>query len=147
MSSAAAQEIRMVLPSWQIFLMAIVSPLVEGPIIARTFSSSISCLAREIAFSGLPPESFMSSSILWPLTPPSLFIFSTSISAVFASGIPRFDAPPVIAKIAPTLTGDTSAAFSTPETPTAHTKTRIPVIFARCFLIITFFFYIKTFSY
>ena len=47
----------MVLPSWQTVLMARVSPLVDGPMIARTFSSSMSCLARETAFSGLLPES------------------------------------------------------------------------------------------
>ncbi|MGB7582623.1 MAG: hypothetical protein WBL85_09280 [Sedimentisphaerales bacterium] len=47
----------MVLPSWQIFFMAIVSPLVDGPIIARTFSSSISCLASETAFSEIRPAS------------------------------------------------------------------------------------------
>jgi len=47
----------MVFPSWQMFLIAMVSPLVEGPMIASTPSSSMSFFAREIAFSGLLPES------------------------------------------------------------------------------------------
>ncbi|MBA7566481.1 hypothetical protein ES708_08172 [subsurface metagenome] len=53
MVSAAAQDRRMVCASWQISLIAIDSPLVEGPTIARTCSSSMSCLAKEIAFSAL----------------------------------------------------------------------------------------------
>jgi len=40
----------MVLFSSAMFLMAMVSPLVEGPMMAKTFSSSMSCLAKEMAF-------------------------------------------------------------------------------------------------
>ena len=47
--------------------MAMVSPEVDGPMIAKTFSSSISCLAKETAFSGLPPESLITSSIFLPM--------------------------------------------------------------------------------
>ena len=63
MASAAAQEIRIILFSSQIVLICIVSPLVDGPMMASTFSSSISCLANETAFSGLPPLSLTISSI------------------------------------------------------------------------------------
>ncbi len=87
------------------FLIFIVSPLVEGPMIANTLFSSISCLANENAFSGLAPESLMISSIFRPWMPPLLFASSTAISRVFASGAPRNDAGPVIDKIAPILIG------------------------------------------
>jgi hypothetical protein len=52
-----------------------------------------------------PPESFMSSWIGRPFTPPAALIVSTSISAVRDSGRPRFAEGPVMAKIAPTLIG------------------------------------------
>src|SRR5512143_82119 len=102
-TSAAAQEIRIVFPSSAMFLIAMVSPLVDGPRMANTFSSSISCLAKETAFSGLPPESFMINSILLPLTPPFALMSSTSISRVFASGAPKNEAGPDTARMAPTL--------------------------------------------
>ena len=87
-----------------------VSPLVDGPMIASTLSSSINCLANETAFSGLPAVSLMTSSSFRPLTPPAALIFSTSIWAVFSSGAPRKDAGPVTEKRAPILIGLVSAA-------------------------------------
>ena len=102
-ASAAAQEMRIVLLSSAMFLIAMDSPLVDGPMIAKTFSSSISCLAKETAFSGLAPESLMMSWILLPLMPPLALISSTSISSVLASGAPRNDAGPVTARMAPIL--------------------------------------------
>src|SRR5512143_289383 len=102
-TSAAAQERRIVFPSSAMFLMAMVSPLVDGPIMAKTFSSSISCLAKETAFSGLPPESLTTSSTLLPMMPPLALMSSTSISRVRASGAPRLDAGPVTDRMAPTL--------------------------------------------
>ncbi len=113
MTSAAAQESRMVLFSSAMFLMAMVSPLVEGPMMAKTFSSSMSCLAKEIAFSGLAPESLMISSIFLPPMPPLAFSSSVSISRVLASGAPRNDAGPVTARIAPTLTVSAARAGAT----------------------------------
>ena len=62
-------------------------------------------LREEIAFSGLPSESFTISWILRPSTPPAALIFSTSISAVFFSGAPRYEAGPVTEKMQPTLIG------------------------------------------
>src|SRR5512140_61964 len=110
-ASAAEQDIRIVFPASATLLIFIVSPLVEGPMMANTFSSSISCLANEKAFSGLAPESLMISWTCLPITPPFLFVSSTSISRVLASGAPRNDAGPVTAKIAPILSG--SAAWAT----------------------------------
>ena len=63
-ASAAAQDRRMVFPASATPLIFIVSPLVEGPMMANTLSSSISCLAKEKAFSGLAPESLTISSTL-----------------------------------------------------------------------------------
>jgi hypothetical protein len=62
----------MVLPSSAMALIFRVSPLVEGPMMAKTLSSSMSCLANEIAFSGLLPESLMISSMGLPASPPFL---------------------------------------------------------------------------
>src|SRR5512147_1442704 len=103
MTSAAAQDRRIVLPSSAMFLICMVSPEVEGPMIAKTFSSSINCLAKETAVSGLAEESLITSSILVPFTPPLALMSETSISSVFASGAPRNDAGPVTDRIAPTL--------------------------------------------
>ncbi len=52
-ASAAAQERRSVLASSAMGFTAMVSPLVGGPMMAKTCSSSMSCFAKEIAFSGL----------------------------------------------------------------------------------------------
>ncbi len=102
-TSAAAQEMRIIFASSQMVFIFIVSPLVDGPMMAKTLSSSMSCLAKEIAFSGLPAESLTTSSRFLPLTPPFPLISSTIIWAVFASGDPRNEAGPVTAKIAPIL--------------------------------------------
>ena len=83
---------------------------VEGPMIARTSSSSTSCLAKERAFSALPCESFMTSSIFLPAIPPAAFASSASICRVLDSGRPRLAAGPVIANIAPILMAPVSAA-------------------------------------
>ena len=99
-----------------------VSPLVEGPMIARTLSSSISCLAKEIAFSGLAAESLIMSSIVLPLIPPLALISSTTISRLRASGPPRKEAPPVTARIAPILI--VSAKAGATERLTATTAKR-----------------------
>jgi len=112
-------------PSSATFFTAIDSPEVEGPMIATTFSSSISCLAKETAFSELPAESLTISSTVSPLMPPALLIFSTTISALRASGPPRKEAGPVTAKIAPTLTVPAVAADSADANtrhPAAHPK-------------------------
>ena len=90
--------------------------------IAKTFSSSMSCLVKEIAFSGLAAESLMISSILLPLIPPLLFTSSTSISRVRASGPPRKEAPPVTARTAPILMF--SARAGTAQRLTAITAMR-----------------------
>src|SRR4030042_862179 len=45
----------------------------------------------------------MTSSNGWPLMPPASLICSASISAVFFSGSPRKEAPPVTEKTAPIL--------------------------------------------
>ncbi len=93
----------MVLPSSARVLIFMVSPLVDGPMMAKTFSSSMSCLANEIAFSGLALESLMMSSTGLPLMPPFLLISCTSISRVRASGPPRLAAGPVTPRMAPSL--------------------------------------------
>ena len=86
--------------------------------IARTPSSSMSWCAKEIAFSGVPSESFTISWIFLPSTPPAALIFSTSISAVFFSGAPRFEAGPVTEKMQPTLIGpDAGSAPSAAHAP------------------------------
>src|SRR5512138_70788 len=110
MTSAAAHERRIVLASFAICFTAMLSPLVAGPMMAKTPSSSTSCFANEIAFSGLPPVSFTTSWTRWPATPPFAFRSSTSISRVRASGAPRNDAGPVTARSAPILSGACSAA-------------------------------------
>ncbi len=78
--------------------------------IARTSCSSTSCLAKERAFSALPCESFMKSSIFLPPIPPAALASSTSICMVLDSGRPRLAAGPVIAKMAPILMAPVSAA-------------------------------------
>ena len=85
---------------------------------AKTFSSSMSCFAKETAFSGLPPVSFTTSWIWRPSTPPFAFRSSTSISSVRASGAPRNEAGPVTASSAPTLRG------SLPSAPASLEATR-----------------------
>src|SRR5512137_1758956 len=102
-TSAAAQESSGVFDSSASALMAMVSPLVDGPMMARTFSSSMSCLAKETAFSALPPESLMIRTTFLPPMPPLAFMSATIISRVLASGEPRKEAGPVTARIAPTL--------------------------------------------
>jgi len=63
MDSAAAHDSNRVLLSSARPLILSDSPLVEGPMMAKTLSSSISFLASEMAFSGLPPESLTRSSM------------------------------------------------------------------------------------
>src|SRR6266542_887324 len=109
-ASAAAQESSGVFASSAICFTAIVSPLVAGPMIAKTCSSSMSCFAKEMAFSGLAPVSFTTSSTLRPARPPLRFSSSTSISSVRASGAPRKEAGPVTASRAPTLMGSCGGA-------------------------------------
>ncbi len=117
-------------PSSAIFFTAMDSPEVDGPMIATT-RSSISCLAKDTAFSGLPAESLTISSTCSPLMPPSRLMRATAISALRASGPPRNEAGPVTAKIAPTLMAaaavDHVDAAST--RPAAHPRTirRIPL--------------------
>ena len=101
---------RIVFPSSATLLIFIVSPLVEGPMMANTLSSSINCLANEKAFSGLAPESLTINWTGLPRMPPFLFVSSTSISRVLASGPPRIDVGPVTDRIAPILIG--SAAWA-----------------------------------
>ena len=112
-------------PSSAIFFTAMDSPEVDGPMIATTRSSSISCLAKDTAFSGLPAESLTISSTCSPLMPPSRLMRATAISALRASGPPRKEAGPVTAKIAPTLIAaaavDHVDAAST--RPAAHPRT------------------------
>ena len=103
--SAAAQETSGTWFSSQRSLIFMVSPLVEGPMMARTLSSSINCLANDTAFSGLPAVSLITNSSFRPLMPPAALIFSTIICTVFSSGAPRKDAGPVTEKRAPILTG------------------------------------------
>ena len=126
-----AQEKRIVLPSSQMFFICMLSPLVDGPMMAKTCSSSISCFAKEMAFSALAPESLMINSILTPLTPPLELSSSASISRVLDSGAPRKDAGPVTASIAPTFT--VSDSFAPPakdnETVTTQSNTRIRSFF------------------
>ena len=119
MTSAAAQESRSVFASWAICFTAIDSPLVDGPMMAKTPCSSMSCLAKEMAFSGLPPVSLTRSSTLRPPTPPLALRASTSISRVRASGAPRKEAGPVTARRAPTRSGSASAAEAWNEAASA----------------------------
>ena len=86
------------------------SPLVVGPMMARTWLSSTSCFAKDTAFSAFPWESLMMSSIFLPRIPPDAFASSTSICRVRASGSPRVAAGPVTAKIAPILIGSAANA-------------------------------------
>ena len=72
MVSAEAQEIRGISAFWQISLIAIDSPEVVGPTMATTPSSSMSCLAKEIAFSVLAPESLTMSWTCLPRMPAAL---------------------------------------------------------------------------
>ncbi len=122
---------RIVFPSSATLLIFIVSPLVEGPMMANTFSSSINCLANENAFSGLAPESLMISWMGLPITPPFAFVSATSISRVLASGAPRNDAGPVTDKIAPILIGSAAWANAPDRTTasrTANTAHFLPFI-------------------
>ena len=111
--SAAEQLIMMVRPSSQTFLMLRLSPLVEGPMMANTRSSSMSCLAKEMAFSGLPAESLMISSMVWPLMPPAALISSASMRSEREAGPPRKAAGPVSARMAPILITSARAAGAT----------------------------------
>ena len=72
MVSAEAQEIRGTFALWQISLIAIDSPEVVGPTMATTPSSSMSCFAKEIAFSVLAPESLTMSWTCLPRMPSAL---------------------------------------------------------------------------
>src|SRR3990170_866192 len=127
-TSAAAQDRRIVFPSSATLLIFIDSPLVEGPRIAKTLSSSISCLAKENAFSAEAPESLTISSIFLPRNPPFLFCSSTSISRVFASGAPRNDAGPVTDRIAPTLIGSAAWTPAPTSSASATIATMIPFL-------------------
>src|SRR3990172_6911594 len=127
-TSAAAQDRRIVFPTSATPLIFIVSPLVEGPMIAKTLSSSMSCLAKENAFSGEAPESLTISSIFLPSPPPFLFCSSTSISRVFASGAPRNDAGPVTDRIAPTLIGSAAWTPAPTSSASATIATMIPFL-------------------
>jgi hypothetical protein len=97
------------LPSSASPFTAIDSPEVDGPMMAKTFSSSMSCRAKETAFSGEAPVSLSTSWICRPPTPPFAFSSCTRISSVRASGAPRKDAGPVTARSAPTLMGSGAA--------------------------------------
>src|SRR6266702_1370533 len=110
MTSAAAQERSKTPDSSASRLTAIVSPLVLGPMMAKTFCSSMSCFANETAFSGLAPVSFSTSCSLRPPTPPRAFRSSTSICSVRASGVPRNAAGPDTASKAPILRGSSARA-------------------------------------
>jgi len=85
----------------------------EGPMIARTLSSSMSCLAKETA-------SRASAAILTivrssgHLMPPAALSLLTNMVAVLASGAPKFAAPPVMAKIAPILMTPAGLASGAP---------------------------------
>src|SRR5208283_928181 len=133
MASAAAQETRIIWFSSQSFLICMVSPLVDGPMMASTLSSSINCLANETAFSGLPPLSLMINSSFWPSTPPEALILSTSICTVFASGAPRKDAGPVTEKMAPILMGWVSSAAEERGTDNGAASQQAPAIISRFF--------------
>ncbi len=89
MVSAAAHERRMVSFWSQYPLRLMLSPLVEGPMMASTFSSSTSCFANDTAFSALPCESLTISCTCRPRMPPALLTSATCISSVRASGPPR----------------------------------------------------------
>ena len=135
MASAAAQETRIIWFSSQSFLICMVSPLVDGPMMASTLSSSINCLANETAFSGLPPLSLMISSSFWPSTPPEALILSTSILAVLDSGAPRKDAGPVTEKMAPILMGLGSSAAEQQGTDNRAASQHAPATISRLFFI------------
>ena len=100
------------------------SPLVVGPMMARTWLSSTSCFAKETAFSAFPWESLMISSIFLPSMPPVALASSTSICRVRASGRPRVAAGPVTAKIAPIRTVSAANAGTTRMAPSARTSVR-----------------------
>ena len=110
MASAAAQESKSVFDSPASALTARVSPEVAGPMMAKTCSSSMSCLAKEMAFSGLPAVSLTMSFTGRPPTPPRALRLAASISRVRASGAPRKAAGPVTESSAPTLMGSAAAA-------------------------------------
>src|ERR1700690_2372535 len=135
MASAAAQETRIIWFSSQSFLICMVSPLVDGPMMASTLSSSINCLANETVFSGLPPLSLMINSSFRPSTPPEALILSTSIFAVLASGAPRKDAGPVTEKMAPILMGWVSAAAKPRGAASRAASQQAPTTNGRIFFI------------
>ena len=105
---------------------------------ASTFSSSMSCLAIEMALSGLLAESLTISSILRPFTPPPALSLSTNILAVLASGAPRLEAGPVTAKMAPTLIGGASACFLQPAKATASPTASTVRMFANRIIMVVF---------
>jgi len=109
-TSAAAHETRIISFSSQSALICMVSPLVDGPMMASTFSSSINCLANDTAFSGLPPLSLSTNSTLRPWMPPAALSLSTNNRTVFSSGAPRKEAGPVTEKMAPILMESPPAA-------------------------------------
>src|SRR5512133_2526507 len=123
-ASAAAHEMRIVFPASAIAFTCIVSPLVAGPMMAKTCSSSMSCFAKETAFSGLPPVSLRMSWIGWPSTPPLALRSSTSIWRVRASGAPRKAAGPVTARSAPTFSGSAAVAAEAAVRPRDAARSR-----------------------
>src|SRR5512139_2877263 len=125
MTSAAAQDRSRVLPSSTRFLIAMVSPLVEGPMMAKTFFSSMSCLAKETAFSGRAPVSLMIRSTCLPWMPRLAFRFSTIMRRVLASGAPRNEAGPVSARSAPILMESSACAGATKSDTRAGTTVRV----------------------
>ncbi len=99
---------------------------------AKTLSSSMSCLANEIAFSGLLPESLSTSSIWLPPIPPFLLASCTSISKVLASGPPRLAAGPVTLKMAPILmVGPLACVAPAPSRLVKMNVATIPGVFMR----------------
>src|SRR5512133_941809 len=123
-ASAAAQDSSGVLPASASPFTCIVSPLVAGPMMAKTCSSSMSCFAKETAFSGLPPVSLTMSWIGWPSTPPLALRASTSIGRVRASGAPRKAAGPVTARSAPTFSGSAAVAAEAAVRPRDAARSR-----------------------
>ena len=74
---------------WMSPRMAIVWPVPVAPMMATTFSCSMSLLAAATAWASSVASSSMITSTGRPLMPPASLIFLTSISMRFFSGSPR----------------------------------------------------------
>ena len=99
----AASEIIGVLACSASGRMARLGPVREAPRRMSTFSVLSSLLAALAAPSSVDWLSSMRSVIFRPLTPPSAFTFSASISNVCRSGTPRLAPAPVMSRTAPIL--------------------------------------------